>query len=195
MQVYLSSRTEQRAHSIRGYAVVRQGFRGVRRRMLNRDRSASRSLPDVDWSLELQAPRGRRRAPGAGRPSAARRRAARRPGGARGGRRPVHPCRLRGPRGVVALSDVGGDGVPCPGCGATRAFVHFANGDFAGALHYNWSWLALWLALAGWALVMAPGRCAGGRWSGPSRGRSGRCFARGRGRPPPSRSRYCCSHG
>ncbi len=45
-------------------------------------------------------------------------------------------------------------GVPCPGCGATRAFVHFVNGDFAGALHYNWSWLVLWLALAGWALVM-----------------------------------------
>jgi Protein of unknown function (DUF2752) len=45
-------------------------------------------------------------------------------------------------------------GVPCPGCGATRAFVHLANGDVGGALHYNWAWPALWLALAGWALVM-----------------------------------------
>jgi hypothetical protein len=53
-------------------------------------------------------------------------------------------------------------GVPCPGCGATRAFVHLANGDFGGALHYNWAWPALWLALAGWALVMVL-RAARGR--------------------------------
>ena len=141
--------------------------------MLNRDRSASRSVPDVDWSLELQAPRGRRRAPGAGRPGAA---AAVLLGGL------MAPVVAVGLFTHAGSADHGGlwqcpmleaTGVPCPGCGATRAFVHFANGDFAGALHYNWSWLVLWLAVAGWALVMVLRAVRGRPVVGPVAGEVG----------------------
>jgi len=44
-------------------------------------------------------------------------------------------------------------GVPCPACGATRAFVHFANGDL-GFLNYNWAWPALWALGLAWALLL-----------------------------------------
>ena len=40
-------------------------------------------------------------------------------------------------------------GVPCPACGATRAFVHFVHGD-AAFLHYNWAWLLIWASLLAW---------------------------------------------
>jgi hypothetical protein len=44
-------------------------------------------------------------------------------------------------------------GVPCPACGATRAFFHLANGD-TGFLHYNWAWPVMWLLAIGWALLL-----------------------------------------
>jgi len=28
-------------------------------------------------------------------------------------------------------------GLPCPGCGMTRAFLHLADGDIAGAFHFH----------------------------------------------------------
>lgn len=44
-------------------------------------------------------------------------------------------------------------GVPCPACGATRAFFHLANLD-TGFLHYNWAWPVMWLGFIGWALLL-----------------------------------------
>jgi Protein of unknown function (DUF2752) len=44
-------------------------------------------------------------------------------------------------------------GVPCPACGATRAFVHFVHGD-EGFLHYNWAWLLIWGALLAWVALL-----------------------------------------
>jgi Protein of unknown function (DUF2752) len=44
-------------------------------------------------------------------------------------------------------------GVPCPACGATRAFVHVVHGD-AAFLDYNWAWLLIWAALLGWMLLL-----------------------------------------
>jgi len=40
-------------------------------------------------------------------------------------------------------------GVPCPACGATRAFVLFSHGDVGGAMRFNWTWLVIWLVIAG----------------------------------------------
>ena len=51
-------------------------------------------------------------------------------------------------------------GVPCPLCGATRAFVYFFNGD-GRFLHYNWAWLVLWAALLAFGVVMLLRRRAG----------------------------------
>jgi len=46
-------------------------------------------------------------------------------------------------------------GVPCPACGATRAFVYLLHGD-GRALHYNWSWVLWWVlacALLAWVVL------------------------------------------
>jgi Protein of unknown function (DUF2752) len=55
-------------------------------------------------------------------------------------------------------------GLPCPLCGATRAFVYFFHGD-GRFLHYNWGWLVVWAGLLAWAAAAVR--------------------ARARGRPPP----------
>src|SRR3954452_2206038 len=70
-------------------------------------------------------------------------------------------------------------GLPCPLCGATRAFVYFFNGD-ARFLEYNWAWLVLWAALLAWG-VAALVRVRAGRPPplGPLRGAG----AAVRGRP------------
>lgn len=44
-------------------------------------------------------------------------------------------------------------GVPCPACGATRAFVHVMHGDVA-FLNYNWAWILIWAALLGWVVLL-----------------------------------------
>jgi len=44
-------------------------------------------------------------------------------------------------------------GIPCPACGATRAFFHLANGD-TSFLHFNWMWPAMWLLAIGWAVLL-----------------------------------------
>ena len=58
-------------------------------------------------------------------------------------------------------------GLPCPACGATRAFIHLAHGDL-GFTHFNWVWPLFWLiALAGTLLVAVRrwrGRPAFGPW-------------------------------
>ena len=51
-------------------------------------------------------------------------------------------------------------GLPCPFCGATRAFVYFFNGD-GRFLHYNWSWLVVWAAVAAWGAVALARRHSG----------------------------------
>ena len=48
-------------------------------------------------------------------------------------------------------------GVPCPACGATRAFVHVMHGD-AAFLDYNWAWPLIWAALLGWVALLAARR-------------------------------------
>ena len=44
-------------------------------------------------------------------------------------------------------------GLPCPGCGATRAFFHFANGDW-NFVHYNWMWPLVWVVALGWGALL-----------------------------------------
>ena len=68
-------------------------------------------------------------------------------------------------------------GVPCPLCGATRAFVYFFNGD-ARFLDYNWGWLVLWAALLAWgAFALLRARRGRPPPLGPLRGHPRRLWA------------------
>lgn len=50
-------------------------------------------------------------------------------------------------------------GLPCPGCGMTRAWVHMANGDVSGAFAYNlfgpigFALAAILVGYVAWALI------------------------------------------
>jgi Protein of unknown function (DUF2752) len=44
-------------------------------------------------------------------------------------------------------------GVPCPVCGATRAFVYFFHAD-GRFLDYNWAWLLAWAAVLAVAVAL-----------------------------------------
>jgi hypothetical protein len=44
-------------------------------------------------------------------------------------------------------------GVPCAGCGASRAIFHFVHGDWS-FLHYNWFWVVALLALIAYGGVL-----------------------------------------
>jgi Protein of unknown function (DUF2752) len=44
-------------------------------------------------------------------------------------------------------------GIPCAGCGASRAVFHFVHGDSA-FLDYNWFWVGALLALLAWGIAL-----------------------------------------
>jgi Protein of unknown function (DUF2752) len=58
-------------------------------------------------------------------------------------------------------------GVPCAGCGASRAIFHFVHGD-ASFLDYNWFWIGALLALVAYGVVLTArslrGRPLQGAW-------------------------------
>jgi hypothetical protein len=57
-------------------------------------------------------------------------------------------------------------GVPCAGCGASRALFHFVNGD-ASFVDYNWFWVLAFLALAGYGLALTARALRGRPLQGP----------------------------
>ena len=44
-------------------------------------------------------------------------------------------------------------GVPCAGCGASRALYHFVHGH-SSFLHYNWFWVGAMLALVAYGVLL-----------------------------------------
>jgi hypothetical protein len=52
-------------------------------------------------------------------------------------------------------------GIPCAGCGASRAIFHFAHGDSA-FVDYNWFWVGALLALLVWGGVLTMRGLRGG---------------------------------
>ena len=73
----------------------------------------------------------------------------------------VHGLGLNG--GCPLLEYVG---VPCAGCGASRALFHFVHGD-SSFLHYNWFWLVALLALVAYGLVLTARNLRGRPLQGP----------------------------
>jgi uncharacterized protein DUF2752 len=70
-------------------------------------------------------------------------------------------------------------GIPCPACGATRAFVYFVHGD-TRFLHYNWAWLVIWAALLAWVVLLLVRRARGEPLAGRHAKRFGAALQRRR---------------
>jgi hypothetical protein len=58
-------------------------------------------------------------------------------------------------------------GVPCAGCGASRAFFHFVHGD-SSFLSYNPFWVAAFLAAIGYGIVLTVRSVRGRPLQGPA---------------------------
>jgi hypothetical protein len=62
-------------------------------------------------------------------------------------------------------------GVPCAGCGASRALYHFVHGH-SSFLHYNWFWVGALLALVAYGVVLTVRSLSGRRLQGARMSRS-----------------------
>jgi hypothetical protein len=58
-------------------------------------------------------------------------------------------------------------GIPCAGCGGSRAFYYLVHGD-AAALDYNWFWPLATLALLGYGVVLTVRAARGDELFGPA---------------------------